>query len=691
VTTTALTTACKRFLKISLSFLKLVLFLLFAGAILVDTRRWLGEWAVAARILGVLSAVLMTHRYTTTSFKDRVRASHHPPTFTQVPDSRAKQILEEIQQESRITLNQAEVFTRAIVETTELHQRIVEEYRPNRRTLRKKVNIDVQIPTHIMDRDINRAEETDASVGTFLYPVVVPPKGVFYDDLCIRDADGHELPILSYREYLHVAVNVIHFLLGVACDTPPNELPADAVACEHDAVWGVISRIDGRPPGENPPSDGQTVAAESGHRAHSAADVPAEDGQEAPTSEDVEQAGRELARLVQTLRTVSSHPDRRRAIRMAAQLVEVLSTHYAIVVAAPVPASGRFAISYECTAIPELDLASGLKRGHSMPGRFIKRLHEFKTRLYIFLSTRPVDVKLSLDNAWTCQSYHVLVHCPDSLYLTHQELVVPDHYLERTARRSPTLPHVRFRRRLGQPYAHLYARFLPTPRRAVIKHGKIARPAERAPKLLLHFHEVPPGSVCSAALAAIASTVLVWIIGYGLSHGNDPVLSTETPALLLAFPGVAASWLGFDGDIHLFEGTLTARLSLACTAVISLIATGLYVLHHEAAGSKIAHALHTAHSVVGILGITLWPWAALTIVGVFNSSYLAYRWSINSWRFRYLADRPDPAGMVAKVRQEHEDEEEHQVAESATHQVVGLQQPTGGSPGTPPAPKLADN
>jgi hypothetical protein len=57
-------------------------------------------------------------------------------------------------------------------------------------------------------------------------------------------------------------------------------------------------------------------------------------------------------------------------------------------------------------------------------------------------------------------------------------------------------------------------------------------------------------------------------------------------------------------------------------------------------------------SEFGVLGITLWPWAVLAGVAVFNASYLCYRWFIASWRFRHLADRDDPAALVAKVRQE---------------------------------------
>lgn len=658
----------RRLVKRALGCLRLITFIFFAVAMLVDTAWLIGRWSLALRIGSALIVAGMVQGYTNRTFKRSVINSSQISEFDQLADHLAGQLQTEVSQANFVNLEQAEVFARAIVETTALHQRIVEDYQPNKRTLRRQVTIDIQIPRRTLCRAMG-ISGTDAAHGeaasggdvtgagggrtaelVMLYPIVVPPKSVFYDDLRVRGAGGETLATLSYREYLHVAGSVVRLLLASACNAPPEELPEEAMERERRALWGIIRRIDGR-------SSASGVTDDSGHASAIA------------TAVEVAEAGRELARSLLNLNLKSIFDDsaahetaarmatRRRAIRMAAELVEVLSTHYAIVAVVPVPVTGRFAIRYECMTIPELNLTPDLDRDGSTS--WLRRgTRALRTRLHILLSTRPIDVKLSLDNAWTCQSYHVMVHCPSELYLAKQQLDVEEGYLQRVARRAPAPPHIRFRRRLGQSYAHLYARFLPPPHGPKRdNHGNIIGPAEKAPKLLLHFQEVPPGSVCRAALAAIASTVLVWIIGYGLSHNRGLVLGTEAPVLLLAFPGVAASWLGFDGDAHLFEGTLTARLSLACTALVSLIATGLYLLHRQVAGALPDAAQHPASGApFGVLGITDWPWAALTVFGVFNASYMTYRWGINSWRFKHLADRPDPAAIVAKVRQErHED------------------------------------
>ncbi len=669
----------QRVVKRALGCLRLVTFIFFAVATLVDTAWLIGRWSLALRIGSAIIVAGMVQRYTNRTFKRSVRDSGQFSEFKQLGDQRAGQLQTEVSQANFINLEQAEVFARAIVETTALHQRIIEDYQPNKRTLRRQVTIDVQIPRRTLCRAMG-ATGSDGAPGeaasggdytgvagkaaelVMLYPIVVPPKSVFYDDLRVRGAGGESLATLSYREYLHVAASVVRLLLAAACNAPPEDLPEEALKCEHGAVGGIIRRIDGRPPASRATDDSGTASASA-------------------TAVEVAEAGRELARSLLNLNLKSIFGDsaagepparmatRRRAIRMAAELVEVLSTHYAIVAVVPVPTTGRFTISYEFTTIPELNLTPDLG-GYDSTSRLRRLTRALRTRLYILLSTRPIDVKLSLDNAWTCQSYHVMVHCPSELYLAKQQLDVEEGYLQRVARRAPSPPHVRFRRRLGQSYAHLYARFLPPPHGPKRdKHGNIIGPAEKAPKLVLHFQEVPPGSVCRAALAAIASAALVWIIGYGLSHNRDLVLGTEAPVLLLAFPGVAASWLGFDGDAHLFEGTLTARLSLACTALVSLIATGLYLLHRQVAGALPDVARHAASGTpLGVLGITDWPWAALTAFGVFNASYMTYRWGINSWRFKHLADRPDPAAIVAKVRQERH---EHEGSREDEHDSLG--------------------
>jgi hypothetical protein len=210
--------------------------------------------------------------------------------------------------------------------------------------------------------------------------------------------------------------------------------------------------------------------------------------------------------------------------------------------------------------------------------------------------------------------------------LARQRLIASDDYLNKKAEDAPTPVHYRFRRRLGQSYAHFYGRFFPIPLKD-----------ERRPKIQLDFHEVPPGSDFRATIAGAAAFALIWVVGFVLSRNSDP--GTDAPALLLVFPGIAASWLGFDTITHrLFEGTLAARLSLALTTLLSLGASGAFILSQ----SGLSLFDGSVPDEVSMLGVYRWPWAILTVVAFANTVYMACRWLRHSWQFKHLAERHDP-------------------------------------------------
>jgi hypothetical protein len=642
----------------------------------------MAAWPRVGTILGIL---FLIHRYTQRNFKQKLELSHHDSDLSQVPPGRARQLQAEVTDGAQVSFAQADVFARVIVETSEIQKRIIEQYRPGRRTLRQEVTVDIDIPQSALRR-IETADSDDNGSGpasqnpessTFYFPVVVPPKGVLFDDLKVYSANDGELPTLAYREYVKVASSVLHLLLAAACYTRPDDLPSGARECEVGAIEGLISRIDPRPRKHS----AETHIPKAGHRfrprkranAGPAAGMPT--GTAAPPTASRVPDGASLSKAIRGLAEVSDEdPSCAQAIRLAANLVRVLSSHYAIVVEIPATASGRFTLRYECTLIPELDLESGREHApNAEPGGGLAgRLRSWGAMLGTLLGTRPVNIKISLDNAWACQSYHVIVSCAESLYVSSQVLSLPGpDYLKRFAKHAPTPPHIRFRRRLGQSYAHFYARYLPEPRTRIAtdEHGVVkvkndGKPdvhREKAPKLILNFAEVPPGSLCRAALAAIAAAALVWIIGYSLAHLHDGVLSTDVPVLILAFPGVAASWLGFDSSTpDLFQGPLTARLSLACTTLISLLATMLYVEPTTAPGRSTGHEHAPGAGVhLTVLGIADWRWWTLVILAIFNASYLGYRWFLNAWRFRYLASRPDPAGLSVKAYEDEDEDEPH--------------------------------
>lgn len=664
---------------------QLVIFLVFVALALIDTSRWTGGMAAWPRIGGIIGILWLSHRYTKRHFKWRIEHSHHPSSLKPVSPDRAGKLQTEVTENALVTFTQADVFARAVVEASEIQKRIIEQYEPGRRTLRQEVTIDIEIPQSTLQRleasgrDASGAGGQRVECSRFYFPVLLPPKGVIYDDLRVHSADGGELPTLAYREYAKVASGVLHLLLAAACFTRPDELPDGARVCERNAIAGILRRIAPRQRTNGVQAQCAVANGQSEHTAHTdleAAEpvVGSPNGDADAPQLTVVPDGRSLAKALRELDDVSlADPICAKAIRLAANLVKVLSSHYAIVVEIPATASGRFTLKYECTLIPELDLESGREHVQSdkKDGRFVGRLRSWRAGLETLFGARPVSIKISLDNAWSCQSYHVIVRCSQSLYVSSQELSLPSpDYLKRLAKNAPTAPHIRFRRRLGQSYAHFYARYLSEPRTIKVtdesgvvklKDGKPVSRKEKAPKLILNFAEVPPGSLCRAALAAIAAAALVWIIGYGIAHlRGASQLSTDVPVLILAFPGVAASWLGFDASTpDLFEGSLMARLSLACTTLVSLLATMLYVEPPGPASRATTVSAHQAPAFkFGVLGITDWRWETLVVLAIFNASYLCYRWSLNAWRFKYLGVRPDPAGLGIKAYEDLDEQEE---------------------------------
>ena len=308
--------------------------------------------------------------------------------------------------------------------------------------------------------------------------------------------------------------------------------------------------------------------------------------------------------------------------------------HYALVASTPVPPSGRFIIRYKRTLIPELELSPDIDKGSRTRWQRIRAWPLYlRGWLRVLFGTRPVSVTVSLDNAWSCQSYHVRVQAPEGFYLARQKSWRPRSTRGKTvpplmAKNAPTPVHYRFRRRLGQPYAHFYGRFFPPPIEG-----------ERRPKLQLDFFEVPPSSDFSAAIAGISCFGLIWLVGFVMSRTPD--LGSDVPAFLLVFPGVAASWIGFEAPAHrLFEDTLCARLSLVLTALLSVAASGLFLLNT----AKLTMFDQAMPHKSSVLGVSRLFWAILTALSFFNAAYLLYRWYRNAWRFKHLAERPDPDG-----------------------------------------------
>jgi hypothetical protein len=472
---------------------------------------------------------------------------------------------------------QVQIFAASIVDPIIMRQRVTERYVPTQRALHQTVLVEARVPGSLFRKWVKAEDGTwgiDDVAGEFhekrvLYlPVIVPPKGELFDGFSLSGAGGENISVLSHTEYLRLVACVLRTLLMQAYKADHyNDVPERARRAERTALMAIMKR--GRP--QKPPSTEFITKLDDGDE---------------------------------------------KVLDLMARMVARLSTHYALVAAVHCDADQRVAFAYRRDVIPAMSLGT-------LADGWVTWL---KDRLRLLLGARPVDLTVPLDNAATCQSYHLAIESAEGLYLADQKLAVDiEDYLRHKPYVQGVPPYYRFRRRLGQTYAHFYARFFPPP-----------GPNQSAPSLRLTYSEAPPGSVFRAMVASTAAALLVWLVGIVISMANGKELGTDIPALLLAFPAVAAAWLGFEAPSRrLLEATLAARLSLIITATTSIAASGLFMIYQ----TKISVLHGGLPWKMNFLGITEVSWALITALAFVNAVSTAYTCLVRTWEFGYLSKR----------------------------------------------------
>lgn len=476
---------------------------------------------------------------------------------------------------------QIKTFVYSVVRPTEVRHRVTERYEPGLRTLTQHVTISAQLPTNF----ISRGQESNGRRSVY-FPVLIPPKGELANDLQVFAPDGSLVPVLSHQQYLRLVARSLRTLLCIAyeVDKMSESDYSHALQAERLALQGIVHQT-------RSPADNSGIGA---------------------------------------LRELARDPEirDRHALYLAVELATILLGNYAIIAATECTDDGMFVISYRRVTTPYLELEPSAKAGG---------LAKLKFRLRLLLGARPVDIGIDLHDATTCQSYHLIVDGVDGVYVGEQWS--PDivkycnaHYRHnrdsrQRGKRVDPPPYFRFMRRAGQRHAHFYTRFFPSPIPGLHDGDKV-------PVARFRFYEVPPGSVARASVAAAASTILVWLIGLVISRNPDP--GTDAPAFLLAFPAIAAGWLGFESRSHrLLEGTLAARLSLLVTALVSISATALFMFFK----SGLSYFSGTFPMSLHVLGIDSWAWGLLTLLGFLNTLCIGYAYMRRSLEFIHLSTR----------------------------------------------------
>lgn len=492
------------------------------------------------------------------------------------------------QQESNIPgADQVSYFARSVLSKRTIRRRVTDEFTPGRRTVTKSVSVEIDLNHNMLPwahHDIGASNGRSEQLYVALTTI---RKGVLYDNLMVQDGNGNVLPSLSHREFRLLAAMTLRSLFRAAF---PRHmlLPEAALAAERAALIEILRFARA---GSSDELGGEQHARQDG----------------------------DATELMNLMDTIVQLDGARTFLMLAAELVWQLSQSYALVAVAPGrDNSGRFIMRYNRTLIPNLRIAARWE------------LRGLKDRLRMLLGARPVFLAVNARNASTCQSYHLLITAPPELYVGDFNIKPIVEAAEENERdkEQRTESYWRVRGRRGQHYFHLYTRAL--------------RVRNRNPLLVsVKFFEVPPGSLARAGAAAIATFIATAAVAFAVSsHGNLQNIDGQLAVFLLAAPGIAAAWLGYEARPGvLLDGTLATRLSTVLTFLLAIAGSVVLLLNLAE-----VYPLHHVHLFIGLTWDLSWT---LIVVGAFiNMMITCYLWWQRTTYYQRIATRSTSESSV---------------------------------------------
>jgi hypothetical protein len=161
----------------------------------------------------------------------------------------------------------------------------------------------------------------------------------------------------------------------------------------------------------------------------------------------------------------------------------------------------------------------------------------------------------------------------------------------------------------GLPYSHLYLKGLD--RADVVDMST-----------LVEFDEVPPGALGGACVVAVACAVLIWFFALtqpGLRRALPS--SSDLPALLLAVPAFAATWIGQSVD-RILRSSSSAYVGLAISAILSVTSALLYVANSSRRSFYTIENETFFHGLVSLKNVDV-SWFILALAASVIAAYLA--------------------------------------------------------------------
>ncbi|MGC5384396.1 hypothetical protein ACPXCJ_07885 [Micromonospora chalcea] len=481
------------------------------------------------------------------------------------------------------------LFVEMTVDPARFRSRLTETIDHDERSVAQQVTVSFSLPLSTIR-------------GPLYVPVLQPIKGELVDNFHIRSASGDSLTTLSYEESIQLAAAGLRLLLTGIFPKAADETQPELDGAVRVAELALLQLIAARGPQVMPNS----AAVANGNLWDLCASA----------------ANNTMDSVLQGI----GFPDSESELRVRKYVVALSSSYPIIAVVPPVDVvNSRVLVKYERTYIPSSLTTT------------------WKGLLRLGLGLTPDQVGVPLDLALTAGSYHLRVNAPANKYVLKQvlqcrhceELVerqweakLPSQETGRCAHQHGSVQpdhHYRVRRRRGQNFVHLYMRGY--------AHES---PKMRDLALVARFKETPPGARGRATITALATTLLIVVVGNLVSSPQGAQVG-GLPALTLALPAIAASWFGMTADREsLVGGSLLARLSLIASGAISVAAVILYL---SAVPNESGQNNDTGGST--FVGITDWPWIVLCALSALNLIFISYRFVLKLVHYNDLIKRKD--------------------------------------------------
>jgi len=134
--------------------------------------------------------------------------------------------------------------------------------------------------------------------------------------------------------------------------------------------------------------------------------------------------------------------------------------------------------------------------------------------------------------------------------------------------------------------------------------------------------------------------IFIWVIGH-LSSNHETISNSDLPAILLALPAIAASWVGLSSNAEALVGSsLHARLSLIFSSILSIASVVIYLLQN--AGLKAINESRIKRTHFTLAGINTPWWAILVTLAFLGLIYASWHLLARVRNYLTLISKSDP-------------------------------------------------